>query len=30
MNDKTQPPLLSVDEALDFLLLAAEPVQAIE
>jgi len=30
MNDKTQPPLLSVDEALDFLLRAAEPVQAIE
>ncbi len=30
MNDKTQPPLLSVDEALDHLLHAAEPVQAIE
>ena len=30
MNDKTQPPLLSVDEALDHLLGAALPVQAIE
>ena len=30
MNDKTQPPLLSVDEALDHLLGAALPMQATE
>jgi len=30
MNDKNKPNLLSVDEALDFLLRAAEPVQAVE
>ena len=30
MNDKTQAPLLSVDEALDFLLRQAQPVEAVE
>ncbi len=30
MNDKTLPPLLSVDEALDHLLQAASPVEAVE
>ena len=30
MNDKTVPPLLSVDEALEFLLRAAQPTEAIE
>lgn len=30
MNDKAYPPLLSVDEALDFLLRAAEPVDGVE
>jgi molybdopterin molybdotransferase len=30
MNNKNSPPLLSVDEALDHLLHAAQPVQAIE
>ena len=30
MNDKAYPPLLSVDEALDFLLRAAEPMEAVE
>ena len=30
MNDKAQAPLLSVDEALDFLLRQAQPVEAVE
>lgn len=30
MNDKAYPPLLSVDEALDFLLRGAEPVEGVE
>ena len=30
MNDNNLPPLLSVDEALDFLLHAAQPMQAVE